>query len=317
MPLIIYEPVKDDDCLQQGDLIKKNEEIKKLAVDEIGICNDDNIVAYIITSQSCDLFTRNGKIKTDFINLSIIKDFEVILEQILNKENNKIIDNVFLEKDRDRSKELISRIINQNEKDHGLFYLHANMDKTKIAQSAIVLLRNNFSVNSEYYDLIKKHRIGRIMPEFRNKLGWMIGYLYSRIGTDDWEDDSNLKKEMLDLIKGLLKNKKYKWINDKEYKNAKDNGLNLADVTYDNVEKMIENCQPELLENIIIENIRSNLQNIIDGRKKYFKQIIDPEDKNITITDKINSRLDSLVVELCKNLRGDSVFRTTIKNLNK
>jgi hypothetical protein len=67
------------------------------------------------------------------------------------------------------------------------------------------MLRISISLPAkEHYELIREARCGRLDTEYRNKLGWLKGNLYSRIDTTDWaEKDSGEAKEKA-IIKDLL-----------------------------------------------------------------------------------------------------------------
>src|SRR5207247_8080250 len=85
--------------------------------------------------------------------------------------------------------QFLERVINQNEQAHGLFYLHPDAD-VGIAVPAAAMLRVSISLRSrEHYNVLKAARCGRLRAEFRNKLGWLTGNLYSRVDTPDWADE--------------------------------------------------------------------------------------------------------------------------------
>lgn len=278
MPLKIYETLNQNDDLQQGDLVFPENEIKSL-INQNGAIIESDIIAFIVITQSCDLVSRDNSVKTDYINFAIVKDFEIILQHILNNLNKKIIDNVYFEKEKSKNTELVQRIINQNEKDLGLFYLYPDLDKTQIADHSVALLRNNFSINSKHYEVIKKHRFGRIQPEFQHKLGWIVGYLYSRVGTHDWSEDAVLKNEMTQIIQSLLNNDKYKWIEQEKFKNASNNGLDINGITFDNVHDKINELQPDPPRKAILKVIQDKANAIIlknnDAVKKFIQNSFD------------------------------------------
>jgi hypothetical protein len=85
-------------------------------------------------------------------------------------------------------KQLIERIINQNEQALGLFYLEPDGD-LKLAVPSVALLRVSIALRSrEHYGVVAAARVGRLQSPFRNKLGWLAGNLYSRVDTPDWPE---------------------------------------------------------------------------------------------------------------------------------
>ncbi len=61
---------------------------------------------------------------------------------------------------------------------------------------------------SDHYELMRDARCGRLQSEFANKLGWLVGNLYSRVGTPDWPKDELKKK----IKKCLELDGKTEWI---------------------------------------------------------------------------------------------------------
>lgn len=325
MPLDIYEQRKPEDDLEQGDVITGSSEIKELLK-----CNgnsiENDIIAYIVTTQTCDLVKRNDSVKATYINLATIKDFDNILQQILNDINNKIIDNVYLSKEKNKNIDLIKRIINQNEKDYGLFYLHPNVDLTGISVRSVALLRNTFSISTQNYNVIKKNRIAGIQTDFQHKLGWLVGYLYSRVGTKDWSEDSSLNDELTQLIRDLLK-EKYKWIEDEKYKHAKSKGFDNKTVTFDNVIDEIEKVQPDPPAKIILKIIEEKASELIAKSNKKLESLINekitssmPGDLVPSSNENLQSTIDqaksinqNFVTELLTKLKNDASYNAPFK----
>ena len=67
------------------------------------------------------------------------------------------------------------------------FYLEPDGD-LELAVPSTTLLRVSFALGVEHYETIKKARRGRLGAQFRNKLGWLTGNLYSRVDTPDWPE---------------------------------------------------------------------------------------------------------------------------------
>jgi hypothetical protein len=68
------------------------------------------------------------------------------------------------------------------------------------------------ALRADHYNAIKDARTGRLAPEFRAKLGWLIGNLYSRPATPDWTDKLGGKERSEALIDKYLNVPR--WIDD-------------------------------------------------------------------------------------------------------
>jgi len=152
------------------------------------------------------LVIRKGKhCKADYINLAVIRDLESCLSQFIDNVCERISHGIYLKSSREEANQLLQRILNQNEQALGLFYLHPDTDTIGISDYAIALLRVTVALRAkEHYKLLQQARTGRLGGQFRNKLGWLVGNLYSRVGTPDWSDQEDGEEKMLELINSLI-----------------------------------------------------------------------------------------------------------------
>jgi hypothetical protein len=108
---------------------------------------------------------------------------------------------------RDRRKdaeEFLHRVLNPNEQVNGWVYLHPDAE-AGIGEPPVAMLRISISLRAaEHYDTILKARCGSLDTEYRNKLGWLTGNLYSRIDTADWGDKDKGEEDEKAIIKDLL-----------------------------------------------------------------------------------------------------------------
>jgi len=210
-----YEKVECPDApLMQGDVLWPKPELKRLFKDVHPYFCDPKYIAFIVTTQSCDLIQREGKpCKADYINLAVIRDLESCLSQFFDNVCQKVADGVYFEHSKTAALQLLERILNQNEQALGLFYLHPDSDTIGIADYAVALLRVSVAVRAkEHYQLLQGVRTGRLSAEFRNKLGWLVGNLYSRVGTPDWSDKEEGEIEMNRIIQQLVESDPYFWV---------------------------------------------------------------------------------------------------------
>jgi len=93
-----YERIeKDDSPLMQGDVLWPSAELRCLFKEVHPHFCDPKYIAFIITTQSCDLVRRNGRpCKADYINLAVIRDLESCLSQFLDAVCEKVSPGVYL-----------------------------------------------------------------------------------------------------------------------------------------------------------------------------------------------------------------------------
>lgn len=201
---------KADGDLAQGDILLPTPEMRVALDTAHKWFNDQKYLGFVVISQTCDLVRRDGSsCKTPYIEIAVVRPFRSYVLSLLRQHCDWIGDRYFPSSDRNRANDLIDRIINQNESSLGIFYLHPE-SSISIAEPCIVLLRVSIAMRAhEHYDTLIAARRGRLHPEFANKLGWLCGNLYSRVGVKDWketEEDqkiaSKIKKDLLSVADG-------------------------------------------------------------------------------------------------------------------
>ena len=224
-----FEPADD---LQQGDILSRTDELLVVLKNVHSYFCDERYLAFIVVTQSCDLVQRKvGSCKAQHISLAVIRELDQVLPSLITEvcafKNTQILrSELKLE-----AKEFVSRILDQNEQAKGLFYLHPSAD-AGIATASVAFLRITITLRQEHYDLLQRCRVGRLEPEFTNKLGWLVGNLYSRVGTPDWADREGDKRKNT-LIKEYFDDAipKNRWVPDSWIKSALTQHVDLNSLT--------------------------------------------------------------------------------------
>jgi len=207
----IFDEIQDNsekNILEQGDLIKRTSEIEKTLINihpHYGTHADYKY--FIILTQSCDLYKHNGKnCKTHYITLAAVRPFKTIFYRNLKnfqyseleKKLQYCSDNA-----REKMKQFIIKLYNNNLP--GFFYLHYD-PILNISEPMVAFLNLSIALKADlHYEKCLSARITRLKPEFKAKLGWLVGNLYSRIGTPDWVPTYYTNpKEFDDKIEELL-----------------------------------------------------------------------------------------------------------------
>jgi hypothetical protein len=117
----------------------------------------------------------------------------------------------------------------------GLFFLYPDAE-AGIAEPAVAFLRVAVALRAEHYDAILGARVGKLTSEFRAKLGWLIGNLYVRPATADWQDQEGGRRRFEELIKEYLN--EARWLDDEIVEQAKVQGVDVAQSTPEALETL-------------------------------------------------------------------------------
>jgi len=261
-----YNTCKNEDPLRQGDIIERTNPLLEL-FEEVHphFCNP-KYLAFLVITQSCDLVLRKDKCEARYINLAVIRSLEEMLDTFLEKYCNKAIDGVYLSESKLDAKKLLWRIFNQNEQNLGIFYLHPH-EEVKLAVPSVALLRVSVSFRSQHYDVIRKARCGCLDAEFRNKLGWLVGNIFSRIGTPDWSDHEGGKKQLENLVKQMLNDEINPnaplWIKKTWKDAAEQKGVNLKTIPRDKIVPTLTRYKPEEPIEEAIKHIITTIEEVM------------------------------------------------------
>lgn len=196
-----YKADADMKSLCQGDVLNITEELAEVLRNVHPYFLNGQYRYFMVLSQSCDLVRRDGKnCKTPYITLAAIRSYDSFVEKTLVKE--KFAENVsglllMDEKKKEKAYQLIERIYNNTEPEYFFLYKEDALD---FPESMITYLKVSIALKSqEHYDKCLAAKKMELSDEFKAKLGWLVGNMYSRVGTADWEGimAAQERKEML------------------------------------------------------------------------------------------------------------------------
>jgi hypothetical protein len=227
-----YKKIDPGDDLSQGDIIARTPSVLAVLEQVHSYFKDEKYLCFIVLTQSCDLVVRGGACKARQIGLGVVRSLDDVLPDLFAELGGTGVPGVYSEEVRGDARQFLERILNQNEQAHGLFYLHPDAD-VGIAVPAVALLRVSISLRSrEHYQTLKESRRGGLDTEFRNKLGWLTGNLYSRVDTTDWADHPGGKATfdglVSDLLDGTKATERYVWVPEPWLQAGRANGIDLA-----------------------------------------------------------------------------------------
>lgn len=196
-----YKEEMDKSSLCQGDILEITDELADVLKEVHPYFIGEQYKYFMVLSQSCDLVRRNGKTcKTQYITLAAVRNFDAFFRRFLidGKYVEQIGDLLFLdEKQKLRAYQVIERLYNNNESEYFFLYKEENVG---LPESMVAYLRVSIALKSgEHYDKCLKAKKLELSDEFKAKLGWLIGNMYSRVGTSDWEGIMS-SQDKIDMI---------------------------------------------------------------------------------------------------------------------
>ena len=191
--------------------------------------------------------------QTKYINLGVIRPFSSYLGKIIQKSAEKI-SSLSIPVCTDRTKSTLTlnlqRLLNNNEPEY--FFLPAE-PSLSFPNDSCVFLKLSIAIKVDHYDKCLNARILQLDDPFQHKLGWLVGQMYSRVGTQDWD-----RKSMNLLIKQYLDTSAL-WIDDKVKKDlishieswtTNNPGLQMDDKILTELIRKIPNKKNKVIERI-------------------------------------------------------------------
>lgn len=152
---------------------------------------------------------RNGAdCKTPYILLAAVRSFDDFFTKVmLDGKYIKCVQGLLLmdAKQKMRAYQLIERIYNNTEPDYFFLYHEEALDFPK---TMVAYLKLTIALKADkHYDMCLKAKKLELADEFKAKLGWLVGNIYSRVGTTDWESIKGAGRERTEMIKSEIENR--------------------------------------------------------------------------------------------------------------
>lgn len=277
----IYGKCKEEDDLSQGDILQPTQELRSIFENIHPHFIDEKYTAFLVLTQTCDLVRRNRERPSDcksrYINLAVVRPLLDILTFLLDRTcgkveiSGKVASRIYTKESKQKAKQLLERIFNQNEQAMGIFYLPEETS-VKIADPSVALLQVSVAVRAHpHYEALRKSRSGRLKPEFQSKLGWLVGTLFSRVATQDMPKEKQ-KELMISMLgsekKGEESDIGLQWISEKNVKAASKQKITIDNLTTNQIVDTLEKCKPTSPFDIAIERIIFVIEEILEGITK-------------------------------------------------
>lgn len=203
-----YSDNIDTASLKQGDVLKKSELLTSIISAVHPYFNSSNYQYFIILTQSCDLVKRTGsKCKSKYITIAAIRSLSDALireaEDIATTKIERKVTQLIDEKNSTKISEFLVRLFNNNIPDY--FYLHHDVS-LDFVEPSVAFLRVSIALKSDlHYDDLLKCKVLELDENFQAKLGWLVGNLYSRVGTVDWVPNNIDQPAFNKMVKNQIK----------------------------------------------------------------------------------------------------------------
>jgi len=230
-----YASATDQTQLFQGDLIIRTPRVDEILSTVHPHYKKEDYKAFIILTQTCDLVRRDGEeCAARYISIAAVRPLELVLKRAfaaLCKNKWEIDFRVTNLRTRERLRNFLARLLNNNEDEY--FFLRRDAS-SGLEEDCCAFLQLSIAVKAElhYATLLEAKRL-QLNDSFQHKLGYLVGKMYSRVGTPDWVPTHfPQESEFDDFINQLIDSDNFAaiWIDDGIYKSVvqrvKKNGVN-------------------------------------------------------------------------------------------
>lgn len=176
-----------DKHLCQGDILKKTDDLIRILENVYPYFLNAEYEYFMVLTQSCDLIRRNGQqCKSKYITLCAVRTFDSYLQREIEAKQRQKAEkgSICDSKNKKHFHDLLERLFNNNEQEY--FFLAHDYD-AEFPKDCVAYLKVSIALKaSEHYDDCFAAKLLEIDSTFQAKIGWLVGHMYSRVGTPDW-----------------------------------------------------------------------------------------------------------------------------------
>lgn len=205
-----YEKNPSLTVLQQGDILEKTDELMAVINTYHPHYGNEGYTHFQVLTQSCDLVLRGKekKCSSRYITIAAVRSLDLVIKRLLKEDvgpKKALSDGdsfICNGNEKPRVKSFLESLFNNNDKKH--FFLKAYPEKGLTNDSCTFL---NLAVTiraHEHYEKCLKAKKIQLESNFQSKLGWLVGNLYSRVGTEDYSEQFSKRQEFDSHIEKVL-----------------------------------------------------------------------------------------------------------------
>lgn len=202
----------EPDRLKQGDLLTRTPELAAVVAEFHSYFANPQYTHFLVLTQTCDLVRRKGNsCKAKYITLAAVRPLDAVIDKFLAEIRSKAMVGKELycnESNKSKLAEFLRKLLNNTEPHH--FFLQAQPAQALPNDSCAFLQLSIPLKSSFHYDTCLSAKRLELTEEFRAKLGWSVGELYSRVGTMDYvpgalPDDAAFSSHIDKLMESYVK----------------------------------------------------------------------------------------------------------------
>lgn len=237
--------------LEQGDLLEKTPELVSILGKIHPHYTKPDYTHFLVLSQSCDLVRRSGgSSKAPYISIAAVRPLSIVLERELaaNQDDFERRAGICAGSKRERLENFCVRLFNNNDPDY--FYLEAE-PAFGLQDQSCAFLRLSVALKArEHYDRLLAAKRLSLTDVFQAKLGWLVGNMYSRVGTPDWAD--HIERSVFDSTVNRTLDALCSWHDPLQIKEAQ-KALKGSSASPDEVRQAVKNAKPRRKKDDVIE----------------------------------------------------------------
>jgi len=265
-----YKDSHTGEDLEQGDLLERSEGLEAVIGKYHPYYLKCDYSHFLVLTQSCDLVKRDGgQPKAAYVSLAAVRPLSLVLEREAEKYRSHEImrvANVVERGKKELLREFVRKLLNNNHPE--FFYMHA---EPQIGlERSCAFLRLTVSIRClEHYDVCRNARLIGLENEFQAKLGWLVGNLYSRVGTNDWAPDYYSHEKWSQIVDAIVDDS-YFFVEDAKVKQVKKDSKGKELTNRDEARAFIEGIKvPSRREQAITAVIEAlTSENLLDYKNK-------------------------------------------------
>lgn len=214
-----YDDKIDSGNLYQGDIVESSGEVfglVKNALRDLAKYDAESVRAFMIITQSCDLVVRdNHRRNTTHVALAPVTTLKDAVCDMVVPMLYRRVGRYVSEDDRNGYNTQLNRILNNS--NDNCFFLFGDQANGLGGHSCARLRVHLPLAEPNACEVLLRHKRGQLSGVFRAKLGSMLGSIYSRVGTPDFESFGQAGKEdrarVVSSLSGLID-----WVKPDEFK---------------------------------------------------------------------------------------------------
>ena len=270
-----YDESPDLKQLHQGDILQRTDELVELLNKVHPHYVSDEYTHFQVLTQSCDLVIRGKLCKSRYITLAAVRSLDDVIKRTVATLDQKIpVSSSFYCSTHHKAdiKQKLKKIFNNNDKE--LFFLKAERSHN-FHQDSCTFLYLSIAIRAyEHYDLCLKSKILQLEDNFQSKLGWMVGNLYSRVGTVDYVPTALATDEIFENHLDEILKEHLVWVPTKKFKDFRKAAKKSSDPNeiLNAVEQQTERRRQQTLASIV--STISKSINLDDDQKQKVKNAL-------------------------------------------